>query len=98
MSLPAVLEVYDDGILLAVLTNVELLDWPWFSADFHPTPEYATYRARLEAELRSDEGESSDDTDIEPLVLMLIEPRQGKTGSALLYDEGDWARFRMSFD
>jgi hypothetical protein len=100
MGNPALLyEIYDDNILLGVLTRIELLDWPWFSADFHPTPDYALYRARLEAKYRSDdEEESPDDIEIEPLVLTLIDPHHGKSGSALLYDEGDWVRFRVSFD
>jgi hypothetical protein len=100
MSQPALTyEMYDDRVLLGVLTRVELLDWPWFSADFHPTPEYVLYRARLDAELRSDaEAESLEELEIEPLVLTLFDPEKGKTGSALLYDEGDWMRFRVSFD
>lgn len=88
--------LYNEGVLLALLTNIQLYDFPWLFADFHPTPEYAVYRARLEAEYRDDD--SDDDLDIEPLVLTIVDPRQGKSGSTLLYDEGDWVRFRMSFD
>lgn len=90
-------ELYDGDVRLALLTNIQLYDFPWLSADFHPMPEYALYRGRLEAEYRDDDADA-EAVEFEPLVLMLVDPRQGKSGSALLYDEGDWVRFRMSFD
>lgn len=73
-------EIYDDKMLLGELTRIELLDWPWFSADFHPTPDYALYRARLEAEYRAD-AEPDEDIEVEPLVLTLVEPQHKKTAA-----------------
>ena len=100
-----ILELYRGDILLAVLSNIQLWDWPWYSCDFQPTLEFEQYKALFdqELELLEDKGATEEwDTayaKIENLELILSNSGQAKaTQLFLLHVEGKRARFKAVFD
>jgi hypothetical protein len=100
-----ILELYRDDTLLAVLSNIQLCDWPWYSCNFQPTPAFEEYRPLFDQELKLLEGEGATQEwdmayeKIENLHLTLSYPSQAKaTDIFLLHIDGETARFKAVFD
>lgn len=100
-----ILELYRGNILLAVLSNIQLYDWPWYRCIFQPTLAFESYRSLFdqELELLEDKG-ATEEWDaayekIENLGLTLSDPGQEKTTKLfLLHVNGETARFKAVFD
>ena len=96
-----ILELYRGDILLAVLSNIQLYDWPWYRCNFQPTPAFEQYKPLFdrELELLEDKAWELAYEKIEELRLSLVDPSEGKTTDLfLLHIEGQTASFRAAFD
>ena len=100
-----ILELYRGDVLLAVLSNVQLFDWPWYCCQFQPTPAFESYRPLFDEELELLEGKGATEEwdaayeNIENLGLTLSYPDQGKaTRLFLLHIDGETAKFKAIFD
>lgn len=99
------LELYRGDVLLAILSNIQLWDWPWYKAEFEPTTAFEQYKPLFDYELAllEDKG-ATEEWDqayekIEELDLTLSDPGQAKTAEFfLLHVDGETARFRATFD
>ena len=101
----SILELYRGDILLAVLSNIQLYDYPWYSCDFQPTAAFEQYRPLFDHELELLEGDGATEEwdiayeKIEVLHLTLWYPNQTKmTQAFLLHIDGETARFKAVFD
>ncbi len=100
-----ILELYRSDVLLAILSNIQLYDWPWYSCNFQPTLDFQQYKPLFDQELELLEDKGANEAwdlayeKIEDLGLTLIYPSQAKTTDVfLLHIESDGARFKAVFD
>lgn len=100
-----ILELYQGQVLLAIMSDIELDNWPWYKCKFHPTPIFEQYRPLFDHELALLEGGGAADewdaayAKIEELGLTLSYPTETKTTAIfLLHVEGQTARFKAVFD
>jgi len=91
--------------LLAVLSNIQLYDWPWYRCRFQSNLAFEPYKPLFDQELKLLEGKGADEEwfaayeKIEGLALTLRYPSQAKsTELFLLHIDGEMARFKAVFD
>jgi hypothetical protein len=97
-----VLKLYRGDVLLAVLSNIHLYDWPWYICDFQPTIEFEPYRVLFERELELLEGAGATEAwdlaygKIEDLKLTIVYPGDAKVSDQfMLHIDGEQARFKV---
>lgn len=99
-----ILELCRGEILLAVLSNIQLYDWPWYKCHFRATSAFESYRPLFDEELKLLDDKGADEAwftayqRIEDLGLILSYPAQAKsTDLFFLHLEGETARFKADF-
>jgi hypothetical protein len=99
------LKLYQENVLLGVLTNVQLDDFPWYSCNFQPTVAFEPYKPLFDLELKLLEDQGATEAwdmvyeEIEALNLRLVDSIKAKsTGIFLIHIEGEIARFKAVFD
>ena len=101
----SILRLYRGDALLAILSNIRLWDWPWYSCNFQPTSAFEQYQPLFERELELLEGKGAIGewdlayAKIEELGLTLSYPSEDKaTNVFLLHIEDTTARFKAVFE
>ena len=97
ITVGSIFELRKEDTTLAHLSNVQVVDWPWFICDFAPTPAFEQYRPLFERELALIETHRTENvgdqlelasTEIENLNLKLIDLTTAKTGEVLIHVDG----------
>ena len=98
----AVLKLYRGDVLLAILSDIHLFDWPWYICDFQATIEFEPYRVLFERERALLEGAGATEAwelaygKIEDLKLTIGYPDDGKVSEQfMLHIDGKQARFKV---
>jgi hypothetical protein len=97
-----ILKLYRGNVLLAILSDIHLFDWPWYTCDFQPTIEFEPYRVLFARELELLEGDGATEPwefaykKIEDLKLTIVYPGDVKVSDQfVLHVDGKQARFKV---